>query len=110
MPGDSRKDFILATTANYFAVDVNDGSLKNLPDSPALNSFLDDGNASVLGGKLDPKSRVKLVTFANKVSMSTPPPHTHTIKKTSKISFVRCRQVVFAFPNLNSQTSKKKIK
>lgn len=68
MPGDSRKDFILTTTANYFAVPVNDGALKNLPDSPALNSFLDDGNASVLAGKLDPKSRVKLIMFSNKVS------------------------------------------
>lgn len=67
MSGDSRKDFILATTANYFAVPVNDSSLKNLPDSPALNSFLDDGNANVLAGKLDPKSRVKLVYFSQKV-------------------------------------------
>lgn len=70
MSGDSRKDFILTTTANYFAVPANDGALKNLPDSAALNSFLDDGNASVLAGRLDPKSRVKLVMFSNKVTCS----------------------------------------
>ena len=70
MPGDARKDFILATTGNYFAVDSNDGALKNLPDCQALNNFLDDGNASVLAGRLDPKSRVKLVMFSNKVSKS----------------------------------------
>jgi dynein heavy chain 2 len=67
MSGDSRKDFVLATTANHFGVQVNDASLKNLPDSPALNSFLDDGNASVLSGRLDPKSRIKLLMFSNKV-------------------------------------------
>lgn len=67
MSGDSRKDFVLATTANHFAVPINDGSMKNLQDSAALNSFLDDGNASVLAGRFDPKSRIKLLTYSNKV-------------------------------------------
>ncbi|XP_052794024.1 cytoplasmic dynein 2 heavy chain 1-like isoform X3 [Mya arenaria] len=67
MAGDSRKDFIIAATANHFAVPLNDGALKNLPDSPSLNNFLDDGNASVLAARLDPKSRVRSVAFSNKV-------------------------------------------
>ena len=67
MSGDSRKSFIITTTANYFAVPVNDSALKNLPEAPALNSFLDDGNASVLAGRIDPKIRVKTVAFSNKV-------------------------------------------
>ncbi|KAH3831149.1 hypothetical protein DPMN_104411, partial [Dreissena polymorpha] len=57
----------LPPQANYFAVPVNDPALKNLPDSPSLNSFLDDGNSNVLAGKMDPKSRVKMVAFSNKV-------------------------------------------
>ena len=68
MSGDSRKDFIIGATANHFALPINDGALKNLPDSPSLNNFLDDGNASVLAGRLDPKSRTNLVAFSNKAS------------------------------------------
>ena len=69
MSGDSRKDFVLATTANYFAVQVTDGSIQSLLNSPALNSFLDDGNATVLAGRFDVKGgRAKGFTFSNKVS------------------------------------------
>ena len=68
MSGDSRKDFILTTTANYFAVQVTDGSIQSLLNSPALNSFLDDGNATVLAGRFEMKGgRAKGFTFSNKV-------------------------------------------
>ena len=71
MSGDSRKDFILATTANYFAVQVTDGSIQSLQNSPALNSFLDDGNATVLAGRFDMKGRSKGFNFSNKVGQSS---------------------------------------
>ena len=61
MSGDSRKDFILATTGNYFGIQ-DDGSLAN---NKALNSFLDDGNVSVLAAKLD---NSKKVIVTNKVT------------------------------------------
>ena len=60
MSGDSRKEFILATTVNYFGIQ-NDGSLA---DNRAINAFLDDGNVSVLAAKLD---NSKKVILANKV-------------------------------------------
>ncbi|XP_055895255.1 cytoplasmic dynein 2 heavy chain 1-like isoform X1 [Biomphalaria glabrata] len=69
MPGDSRKDFVLVTTANYFGVMVNDSAITNLFNSPPLNSFLDDGNVMVLAGKLDPK-KDKKIDFLNKVEAS----------------------------------------
>ena len=72
MSGDSRKDFILATTANYFAVQVTDGAIQSLCNAPALNSFLDDGNATVLAGRFEIKGgRAKGFTFSNKVCKSS---------------------------------------
>ncbi|KAK3801155.1 hypothetical protein RRG08_006872 [Elysia crispata] len=56
MPGDSRKDFVLVTTANYFAVPITDNAITNLFNSPNLNNFLDDGNVTVLAAKLDVKN------------------------------------------------------
>ncbi|KAJ8297985.1 hypothetical protein KUTeg_024516 [Tegillarca granosa] len=67
MPGDSRKDYILATTANHFGVPVSEGAITSLIDSPALNSFLDDGNAPILAGKFDTKGQRKKIIFANKI-------------------------------------------
>ena len=66
MPTDSRKDYLLATTANHFSISVSDGRISSLIDVPALNNFLDDGNDTVLVGKADGKGRV---TFSNKVSI-----------------------------------------
>ncbi|ESO93665.1 hypothetical protein LOTGIDRAFT_209197 [Lottia gigantea] len=56
MPGDSRKQFLLATAANYFSLPINDNVLGSLQNSSALNSFLDDGNCSVLSASKDNKS------------------------------------------------------
>ena len=68
MSGDSRKEFILTTTANYFAVQATDGSIQALRNAPALNSFLDDGNATVLAGRFEIRGgKAKGFTFSNKV-------------------------------------------
>ncbi|KAK6172722.1 hypothetical protein SNE40_016326 [Patella caerulea] len=66
MPGDSRKQFVLTTAANYFTVPLNDTSLANLQNSSALNSFLDDGNVSVLSVKKDAKGG-QSISLSNKV-------------------------------------------
>lgn len=69
MPGDSRKDYLLVTTANYFAVPVTDSSITQLFNSRPLNNFLDDGNTSVLAGRIDAKNDRK-IEFYNKVSLN----------------------------------------
>ena len=48
MSDDSRKNFILATTADYFGVSSSDANMLLLSASNELNSFLDDGNCMVL--------------------------------------------------------------
>lgn len=63
MAGDSRKDYLLTTTANYFGVAVSDSSITSLADSRSLNNFLDDGNATVLAGKIEGKR----INYYNKV-------------------------------------------
>lgn len=68
MPGDSRKDFVLVTTANYFGVQINDNAISNLFNTPSLNNFLDDGNTMVLAGRIDPKKEHR-IEFQNKVSV-----------------------------------------
>ncbi|KAK7489861.1 hypothetical protein BaRGS_00018883, partial [Batillaria attramentaria] len=66
MPGDSRKDFILVTVANYFAVPINDQAVTNLFNAQPLNAFLDDGNISILAGKIDQKGGRK-IEFLNRI-------------------------------------------
>ena len=58
MSGDSRKEFILASTGNFYGLSVTDGVVKNCHDEPALNNFLDDGNVSVLCAIMDGKKIV----------------------------------------------------
>ena len=62
--GDSRKDFVLTTTANFFGIAPNDGEITKNQNAPAINTFLDDGSASVLAAR----SEGKTVAFSNKVS------------------------------------------
>ncbi|KAK7096855.1 hypothetical protein V1264_003902 [Littorina saxatilis] len=66
MPGDSRKDFILVTVANHFGIPIDDQAITNLFNAQALNAFLDDGNISILSGKVDQKHGKK-VDFQNKI-------------------------------------------
>ena len=67
MPGDSRKDFILVTVANYFGIPINDQAITNLFNAQPLNAFLDDGNISILAAKVEQKN-AKRIEFLNKVS------------------------------------------
>lgn len=53
MSGDSRKDFLLATTADYFGVGSSDANMLLLLASNELNSFLDDGNCMVLTARFE---------------------------------------------------------
>ena len=64
--GDSRKEFVLATTGNYFGLPSSDASISNSLDNPTLNSFLDDGNQSVLAVR---KKDGKKITFTDKVQL-----------------------------------------
>ena len=50
--GDSRKEFILATTGNFFGLSVSDGAISSNHDDPCLNNFLDDGNVPVLSAQM----------------------------------------------------------
>lgn len=65
--GDSRKDYILATTANYFGLGVSDAAITALQDSTALNSFLDDGNIDLCAGRIETRGSTKRLGFSNKV-------------------------------------------
>lgn len=58
MPGDSRKDFILASSANFFGVPPSDGAITSCANDPALNTFLDDGGTPVLSCRMDNKKLV----------------------------------------------------
>ncbi|XP_013392185.1 cytoplasmic dynein 2 heavy chain 1, partial [Lingula anatina] len=67
---DSRKDFILATTGNYFGISPADGSIADLHNSSELNSFLDDGNVNILAARIETKAGGKEVNFCNRVEPS----------------------------------------
>ena len=58
--GDVRKDFLLATIANYFGIQLRHESIARLAESPQLNNFLDDGNSSLLSANLDPGEEIPL--------------------------------------------------
>lgn len=48
MTSDPRKEFLFTTIANYFGLHSNDKAISELQRSKQVNSFLDDGNQSVL--------------------------------------------------------------
>ncbi len=62
--GDSRKEFILATTGNYFGISPKDSELADNVGSVAVNNFLDDGSTPVLAAKMEGG---KKVSFSNQV-------------------------------------------
>ena len=51
--GDVRKDFVLATIANYFGTPIKDPAIENLRNNDRLLSFLDDANANVLSASVE---------------------------------------------------------
>ena len=71
MPGDSRKDYLLATAANFFGIAVTDGAITTMGDTPAMNNFLDDGNSSVVAVRPDPRTSGRRLMISNKVSLFT---------------------------------------
>ncbi|XP_067663541.1 cytoplasmic dynein 2 heavy chain 1-like isoform X1 [Haliotis asinina] len=92
MPGDSRKEFILATTANYFSLSLE--NVQSLQNSSALNSFLDDGNAPILAAKIDARGGRKSVEFQNRVEPSE--------NKDQVIVFFKVRPDVITPDNVHS--------
>ena len=62
---DSRKDFVLATIGNFYGMGTSDTAVSVCYGDSALNSFLDDGNVSVLVAKQDGKK----LSMLNKVRM-----------------------------------------
>ncbi|XP_064610087.1 cytoplasmic dynein 2 heavy chain 1-like isoform X3 [Liolophura sinensis] len=67
MPEDSRKTFLLTTTANYFGIPPADGTVSELESAPALNTFLDDGSCKLLAGRIDTKGGRSTLAFNTKV-------------------------------------------
>ncbi|XP_077984893.1 cytoplasmic dynein 2 heavy chain 1-like [Glandiceps talaboti] len=68
--GDSRKEFLLTTTGNYFSIPVSDPAISQLSNSSELNGFLDDGNCGVLAARLETHGGNKQVQMLNKVEPS----------------------------------------
>ncbi len=62
---DTRKTFVLTTTANYFGFPPTDGAFKDLQDRKELNTFLDDGNCPILVARCDGKP--SKINFGNNV-------------------------------------------
>jgi len=58
MAGDSRKDFLLVSSANFFGVLPSDGAITSCVNDSALNTFLDDGGTPVLSCRMDGKKLV----------------------------------------------------
>ena len=63
---DSRKDFLLSTTANFFGLNENDSGIRSGGNAIPLNKFLDDGSCSVLTVLLSGGHSKKL-EFLNKI-------------------------------------------
>lgn len=68
--GDSRKDFILQTTANYFGIPASEAALEKIFDSKEINTFLDDGNSPVLAARYDTHQGKKSIEVFNHVEPS----------------------------------------
>lgn len=68
--GDSRKDFVVQTTANYFGIAGSEEALVKVFDSKELNAFLDDGNSPVLAAKYDNHQGKKVIEVYNHVEPS----------------------------------------
>lgn len=68
--GDTRKDFLVATTGNYFGIQGSDSVLDDVRSSKELNIFLDDGNSPVLAAKYDTHQGHKSIKLSNNVEPS----------------------------------------
>ena len=61
MSGDPRKDFVVATIGNHFGYSVSDGAVAHVPSSQELNTFLDDGNCTMIAARPELIHDVKLI-------------------------------------------------
>lgn len=68
--GDVRKDFVVATTGNYFGIQSSDSVLNDVRSSKELNTFLDDGNSPILAAKYDTHQGNKTIKLSNHVEPS----------------------------------------
>ncbi|XP_058887125.1 cytoplasmic dynein 2 heavy chain 1-like [Acipenser ruthenus] len=87
---DTRKNFILTTTGNYFGLQPSDPLISPLSDSKELNCFLDDGNEFVLSILKSGKNLV----MSNKVDSSD--------SKDKVLVFFKLRPDVITEDNLHS--------
>ena len=67
--GDTRKTFVLTTTANHFGLPSSDEAFKDLHDRKELNVFLDDGNCPILVARCEPKQ--KKINLSNNIDSTT---------------------------------------
>ena len=75
MSGDSRKDFLLATTADFFGVSAEEPNMMILLTTNELNNFLDDGNCNVL-----------VARFTQQLAVSSPRGESNVSEWTVKLS------------------------
>ncbi|XP_022324921.2 cytoplasmic dynein 2 heavy chain 1-like isoform X2 [Crassostrea virginica] len=94
--GDSRKDYILATTANYFGLGVTDAAITALQDSTPLNNFLDDGNTDLCAGRIETRGSTKRLGFSNKLEPNE--------SKEKVLVFFKVRPEVITPDNLHTNT------
>ncbi|XP_063840903.1 LOW QUALITY PROTEIN: cytoplasmic dynein 2 heavy chain 1-like [Scylla paramamosain] len=87
---DVRKNFILATTANYFGVTLDNPSIQALHSDPSLNTFLDSGNCQLLGAHM--VSSEAGITLSTKVDSS--------LKKDKLLVFFKIKPDVITGDNL----------
>ena len=54
--GDVRKEFLLATIANYYSLPFKDDAIIELNENEKLNNFLDNGNSTLLSANIEKRS------------------------------------------------------
>lgn len=64
---DVRKEHVLSSCGSLLGLPANDSAITSLYSARELNTFLDDGNCSVLSAKLNSSGGNKKVYLANKV-------------------------------------------
>uniref|UniRef100_T1IHY1 Cytoplasmic dynein 2 heavy chain 1 n=1 Tax=Strigamia maritima TaxID=126957 RepID=T1IHY1_STRMM len=73
MPGgDSRKDFLLATTANFFSLSVSDDAVSGLHNGKEINNFLDNASCFLLSIKGERREKRLILHALNKVESADP--------------------------------------
>ena len=66
---DIRKEYLLSSCGSFLGLPANDDAITSLYSARELNTFLDDGNCTVLSAKVNSSGGSKKVYFANKVNL-----------------------------------------